>query len=68
MFKELKDELANLHNAYDSDEHERQIENMRDELGRTLQTSRTRGRRACITARIDRQEDLGQREQGDRGD
>eukprot|EP00965_Chrysotila_dentata_P051357 1703178-Pleurochrysis_carterae.AAC.2 len=23
MFKELKDELANLHDAYDSDEHER---------------------------------------------
>eukprot|EP00965_Chrysotila_dentata_P149657 4941847-Pleurochrysis_carterae.AAC.1 len=32
MFKELKDELANLHDAYDSDEHERKIENMRDEL------------------------------------
>eukprot|EP00965_Chrysotila_dentata_P075688 2500259-Pleurochrysis_carterae.AAC.1 len=26
MFKELRDELANLHDAYDSDEHERQIE------------------------------------------
>eukprot|EP00965_Chrysotila_dentata_P012601 415822-Pleurochrysis_carterae.AAC.1 len=26
MFKELKDELANLHDAYDSDEHERQKE------------------------------------------
>eukprot|EP00965_Chrysotila_dentata_P163011 5383612-Pleurochrysis_carterae.AAC.1 len=32
MFKELKDELANLHDAYESDEHERQIKNMRDEL------------------------------------
>eukprot|EP00965_Chrysotila_dentata_P170084 5613807-Pleurochrysis_carterae.AAC.1 len=32
MFKELKDELANLHDAYDSDEHERKIENTRDEL------------------------------------
>eukprot|EP00965_Chrysotila_dentata_P113081 3736288-Pleurochrysis_carterae.AAC.1 len=32
MFKELKDELANLHDAYDADEHERDIERMRDEL------------------------------------
>eukprot|EP00965_Chrysotila_dentata_P070701 2337721-Pleurochrysis_carterae.AAC.1 len=32
MFKELKDEFANLHDVYDADEHERQIKNMRDEL------------------------------------
>eukprot|EP00965_Chrysotila_dentata_P014908 493218-Pleurochrysis_carterae.AAC.3 len=32
MFKELKDELASLHDAYDSDEHERKIENMCDDL------------------------------------
>eukprot|EP00965_Chrysotila_dentata_P022699 752063-Pleurochrysis_carterae.AAC.1 len=32
MFKELNDEPANLHDAYDSDEHERKIENVRDEL------------------------------------
>eukprot|EP00965_Chrysotila_dentata_P195577 6177063-Pleurochrysis_carterae.AAC.2 len=32
MFKELKYELANLHDAYDADEHEREIERMRDEL------------------------------------
>eukprot|EP00965_Chrysotila_dentata_P120877 3997719-Pleurochrysis_carterae.AAC.1 len=32
MFKELKDELANLHDAYDLDEHERKIEDMRDDL------------------------------------
>eukprot|EP00965_Chrysotila_dentata_P167095 5518273-Pleurochrysis_carterae.AAC.1 len=32
MFKELKDELANLHDVYDADEHEREIERMRDEL------------------------------------
>eukprot|EP00965_Chrysotila_dentata_P120700 3991756-Pleurochrysis_carterae.AAC.2 len=31
MFKEHKDELLNLHDAYDSDEHERKIELMRDE-------------------------------------
>eukprot|EP00965_Chrysotila_dentata_P219636 6191252-Pleurochrysis_carterae.AAC.2 len=31
MFKQLKDELANLHNAYDADEHEREIERMRDD-------------------------------------
>eukprot|EP00965_Chrysotila_dentata_P034147 1136577-Pleurochrysis_carterae.AAC.1 len=29
-FKELKDELANLRDAYDSDEHERKIELVRD--------------------------------------
>eukprot|EP00965_Chrysotila_dentata_P030447 1013458-Pleurochrysis_carterae.AAC.1 len=32
MLKELKDELANLHDAYDANEHEREIERMRDEL------------------------------------
>eukprot|EP00965_Chrysotila_dentata_P200906 6180251-Pleurochrysis_carterae.AAC.1 len=32
MFKELKGELANLHDADDADEHEREIERMRDEL------------------------------------
>eukprot|EP00965_Chrysotila_dentata_P149711 4943619-Pleurochrysis_carterae.AAC.1 len=32
MFKELKDELANLHDAYDADEHEKEIERMRDEI------------------------------------
>eukprot|EP00965_Chrysotila_dentata_P017963 596641-Pleurochrysis_carterae.AAC.2 len=32
MFKEFKDELANLHDAYESDEHERKIELMRDEV------------------------------------
>eukprot|EP00965_Chrysotila_dentata_P076327 2520884-Pleurochrysis_carterae.AAC.1 len=32
MFKELKDELANLHDAYNADEHKREIERMRDEL------------------------------------
>eukprot|EP00965_Chrysotila_dentata_P091670 3026368-Pleurochrysis_carterae.AAC.3 len=31
MYKELKDELANLHDAYDSEEQERKIELMRDE-------------------------------------
>eukprot|EP00965_Chrysotila_dentata_P002666 87052-Pleurochrysis_carterae.AAC.1 len=31
MFKELKDELANLHDAYDAEEHEKEIERMRDE-------------------------------------
>eukprot|EP00965_Chrysotila_dentata_P147437 4866882-Pleurochrysis_carterae.AAC.6 len=32
MCKELKYELTNLHDAYDSDEHERKIELMRDDL------------------------------------
>eukprot|EP00965_Chrysotila_dentata_P143798 4751343-Pleurochrysis_carterae.AAC.1 len=32
MFKELKYELANLHDAYDADKHEREIERMRDEI------------------------------------
>eukprot|EP00965_Chrysotila_dentata_P119961 3967718-Pleurochrysis_carterae.AAC.1 len=32
MFKELKVELANLHDVYDTDEHERKIELMRDEI------------------------------------
>eukprot|EP00965_Chrysotila_dentata_P149709 4943522-Pleurochrysis_carterae.AAC.1 len=32
MFKELKDELANLHDAYDADEHKKEIERMRDEI------------------------------------
>eukprot|EP00965_Chrysotila_dentata_P007246 235120-Pleurochrysis_carterae.AAC.1 len=32
MFKELKDELANLHDTYDTDEHEKEIERMRDEI------------------------------------
>eukprot|EP00965_Chrysotila_dentata_P103746 3424254-Pleurochrysis_carterae.AAC.1 len=32
MFKELKDELANLHDEYDSDKHERKIELVRDEI------------------------------------
>eukprot|EP00965_Chrysotila_dentata_P168289 5557282-Pleurochrysis_carterae.AAC.1 len=33
MFKELfKDELANLHDAYDADEHEKKLERMRDEI------------------------------------
>eukprot|EP00965_Chrysotila_dentata_P139041 4598144-Pleurochrysis_carterae.AAC.2 len=32
MFKELKDELANPHDAYDLDEHERKIKLMRDEV------------------------------------
>eukprot|EP00965_Chrysotila_dentata_P031353 1045175-Pleurochrysis_carterae.AAC.1 len=32
MFKELKDELANLHDAYDADEHEKEIERMRDDI------------------------------------
>eukprot|EP00965_Chrysotila_dentata_P212939 6187338-Pleurochrysis_carterae.AAC.1 len=32
MFKELKDELVNLHDAYDADEHELEMERMRDEL------------------------------------
>eukprot|EP00965_Chrysotila_dentata_P185896 6137317-Pleurochrysis_carterae.AAC.1 len=32
MYKELKDELLNIHDAHDSDEHERAIEHMRDEL------------------------------------
>eukprot|EP00965_Chrysotila_dentata_P025594 850465-Pleurochrysis_carterae.AAC.1 len=31
MFKELKDDLANLHDAYDADEHEREIEHMQNE-------------------------------------
>eukprot|EP00965_Chrysotila_dentata_P168581 5567361-Pleurochrysis_carterae.AAC.1 len=32
MYKELKDELRNTHDAHDADEHERAIEHMRDEL------------------------------------
>eukprot|EP00965_Chrysotila_dentata_P175848 5804660-Pleurochrysis_carterae.AAC.1 len=32
MFKELKDELANLDDAYDADEHEKEIERTRDEI------------------------------------
>eukprot|EP00965_Chrysotila_dentata_P130289 4308194-Pleurochrysis_carterae.AAC.1 len=32
MYKELKDELNNLHDAHDADERERAIERMRDEL------------------------------------
>eukprot|EP00965_Chrysotila_dentata_P106870 3530542-Pleurochrysis_carterae.AAC.1 len=32
MYKELKDELNNLHDAHDADEHERAIERMREEL------------------------------------
>eukprot|EP00965_Chrysotila_dentata_P238674 6202656-Pleurochrysis_carterae.AAC.1 len=32
MFKELKHELASLHDAYDADEHERETERMRDDL------------------------------------
>eukprot|EP00965_Chrysotila_dentata_P054508 1808926-Pleurochrysis_carterae.AAC.1 len=32
MYKELKDELSNLHDAHDADKHERAIERMRDEL------------------------------------
>eukprot|EP00965_Chrysotila_dentata_P156822 5181822-Pleurochrysis_carterae.AAC.2 len=32
MLEELKDELANLHHAYDSEEHERKIELMKDEI------------------------------------
>eukprot|EP00965_Chrysotila_dentata_P097670 3229289-Pleurochrysis_carterae.AAC.1 len=32
MYKELKDELNNLHDAHDADEHERAIKRMRDEL------------------------------------
>eukprot|EP00965_Chrysotila_dentata_P047089 1562880-Pleurochrysis_carterae.AAC.1 len=32
MYKELKDELNNLHNAHEVDEHERAIKHMRDEL------------------------------------
>eukprot|EP00965_Chrysotila_dentata_P133348 4408925-Pleurochrysis_carterae.AAC.1 len=33
MFKELKHELSNLHDAHDADEHERKIERMmRDDL------------------------------------
>eukprot|EP00965_Chrysotila_dentata_P093750 3098729-Pleurochrysis_carterae.AAC.1 len=32
MYKELKNELNNLHDAHDADEHERAIERMRDEL------------------------------------
>eukprot|EP00965_Chrysotila_dentata_P021631 716791-Pleurochrysis_carterae.AAC.1 len=32
MFKELKDELANLPDAYDADKHEKEIERMRDEI------------------------------------
>eukprot|EP00965_Chrysotila_dentata_P147240 4861448-Pleurochrysis_carterae.AAC.1 len=31
MFKELKYELANLHDAYDADEQEREIERIRDD-------------------------------------
>eukprot|EP00965_Chrysotila_dentata_P160350 5294636-Pleurochrysis_carterae.AAC.5 len=31
MYKELKDELAKLHDGYDADEHKREIERMRDE-------------------------------------
>eukprot|EP00965_Chrysotila_dentata_P071740 2370042-Pleurochrysis_carterae.AAC.1 len=31
-YKELKDELSNLHDAHDAHEHERAIERMRDEL------------------------------------
>eukprot|EP00965_Chrysotila_dentata_P171674 5665708-Pleurochrysis_carterae.AAC.1 len=31
IFKELKDELANLHVANDADEHEKEIERMRDD-------------------------------------
>eukprot|EP00965_Chrysotila_dentata_P003017 97753-Pleurochrysis_carterae.AAC.1 len=30
MFKELQDERAHLHDAYDADEHEKEIEHMRD--------------------------------------
>eukprot|EP00965_Chrysotila_dentata_P112969 3732213-Pleurochrysis_carterae.AAC.1 len=37
MFKELKDELANIHDAYDSNEHERKIKLMRDEVLRPRQ-------------------------------
>eukprot|EP00965_Chrysotila_dentata_P196215 6177447-Pleurochrysis_carterae.AAC.1 len=32
MFKEPKHELSNLHNAYDADKHEREIQRMRDDL------------------------------------
>eukprot|EP00965_Chrysotila_dentata_P069690 2302076-Pleurochrysis_carterae.AAC.2 len=32
MFKELKHKLANLHDAYDADEHEREVERIRDDL------------------------------------
>eukprot|EP00965_Chrysotila_dentata_P114459 3783124-Pleurochrysis_carterae.AAC.1 len=32
MFKKLKHELSNLHDAYDADEHEREIERIRDDL------------------------------------
>eukprot|EP00965_Chrysotila_dentata_P003890 126952-Pleurochrysis_carterae.AAC.1 len=32
IFKELKDELAKPHDAYDAHEHEREIERMRDEV------------------------------------
>eukprot|EP00965_Chrysotila_dentata_P088805 2932233-Pleurochrysis_carterae.AAC.1 len=32
MFKEVKDELANLHDAYDADENEKEIERMRDDI------------------------------------
>eukprot|EP00965_Chrysotila_dentata_P065788 2179343-Pleurochrysis_carterae.AAC.1 len=32
MYKELIEELSNLHDAHDADEHERAIERMRDEL------------------------------------
>eukprot|EP00965_Chrysotila_dentata_P184669 6095831-Pleurochrysis_carterae.AAC.1 len=32
MFKELKYELANLHDAYDADEHEREIDCIRDDI------------------------------------
>eukprot|EP00965_Chrysotila_dentata_P146274 4830509-Pleurochrysis_carterae.AAC.1 len=30
MYRELKDELNNIHDAHDADEHERAIERMRD--------------------------------------
>eukprot|EP00965_Chrysotila_dentata_P028792 956614-Pleurochrysis_carterae.AAC.1 len=32
MYKELKGELRNIHDAHDADEHERAIEHMRDEF------------------------------------
>eukprot|EP00965_Chrysotila_dentata_P160513 5299751-Pleurochrysis_carterae.AAC.1 len=32
MYKELKDELNNLHDAHEADKHEQAIERMRDEL------------------------------------
>eukprot|EP00965_Chrysotila_dentata_P027592 917072-Pleurochrysis_carterae.AAC.2 len=32
MFKDIKDELVNLHDAYEADEHEKEIERMQDEI------------------------------------